>query len=146
MGRSSLRAWLLVVSVLFAVAVVGGIAVTTYVIVADSMQVVTDETTQRIAESASTILRDAFTEADLVAGSQGFVGQARAALVLENVRVQLPSLLNRPGIGEAAYALYAENGTLLWSSSPKGVWTDQRADRASASKDTKTTVTTRQAR
>ena len=142
MIRSSLRVWLFVVSVLFAVAVVGGIAVTTYVIVADGMQTVTDETTQRIAASASTLLRDAFTEADVVAGSQGFVGQSRAALVLESVRVRLPSLLNRPGIGEAEYALYAANGALLWSSSAKGVWEDQRADRTLASRDTKTTVTT----
>jgi signal transduction histidine kinase len=142
MGRSSLRAWLLVVSILFAVAVVGGIAITTYVIVAEGMQSVTDETTQRIASSASTLLRDAFSEADLAAGSQGFVGQARAALVLESVRTQLPSLLNRPGIGEAEYALYAANGTMLWSSSPNGVWATQKADRASASQNAKTTVTT----
>ena len=52
MGRSSLRSWLLVVSILFAMAVVGGIAITTYIIVADGMQGVALDTTQRLATTA----------------------------------------------------------------------------------------------
>ena len=40
MGQLSLRGWLLIVSVLFAVLVVGGVALTTYIIVADGMRVV----------------------------------------------------------------------------------------------------------
>ena len=146
MGRSSLRAWLLVVSILFAVAVVGGIAVTTYVIVADGMQSVAYQTTQRVASSASTILRDAFAEADLAAGAQGLSGRTRAAAALANVRSQLPALLNRPGVSEANYALYGADGALLWSSSSSGVWADQQLDRGLASKDARTTVTTAHSR
>ena len=141
MGRSPLRVWLLVVSVLFAMAVVGGIAITTFIIVANGMQSVAADATARIASSASTLLRDAIADADEGAASQGLVGQSRASAALETVRAEIPALLNRPGVGEAAYALYSANGALLWSSSSKAVWPDQKPDRALASLDTRTTST-----
>ena len=52
MRRSSLRTTLLVISILFAMLVVGGIALTTYVIVSDGMQVVAVDTTRRLASTA----------------------------------------------------------------------------------------------
>ena len=140
MGSPSLRRWLLILSILFAGAIVGGIAVTTYVIVAEGMDGVASEATQRIAAGASAVLREAFSESDLAAGTQGFVGSARAAVALENARAQLPGLFNRPGFGGAEYALYSANGALMWSSALGGVWPDQRADRSLASTDTRTIV------
>ena len=58
MGRSPLRSWLLAVSILFTMLVVGGIAFTTYVIVVDGMQGVAVDSGQRIATAAATIVRE----------------------------------------------------------------------------------------
>jgi two-component system, OmpR family, sensor histidine kinase ArlS len=124
-SRSSLRFWLLIVSVLFAVAVVGGISITTYVIVSDGMQGVAQDTTRRIAASAGTVLNDAANEALVSAGDQGFVGEQRAQFAVQMLRTKLPSLLNRPGLGEAEYALYDSVDNEVWSSSPSAVWVFQ---------------------
>ena len=140
--RSSLRTWLLVVSVLFAVAVVGGIAITTYVIVADGMQGVAFEATQRVSESAATILRDGVTAAQLSAAAQGFSGSGRARLAMQDLRAQLPSLLSRPGISEAEYALYAADGSVVWSSDREALWPDEAAVRRQAAAGPRTTVST----
>ena len=53
----SLRGWLFVVSVLFAVLVVGGVALTTYVIVSDGMRVVVADTAERVSTSAAAIVQ-----------------------------------------------------------------------------------------
>ena len=142
MGRSSLRAWLLVVSVLFAAAVVGGIAITTYVIVADGMQGVAADTAQRVATSASTVVREAVSEAQLSASAQGFVGTARERVALDTVLTRLPSLLGRPGVAEAEYALYSGSGEPIWSSAPTGLWPAMGTARNQAATSDKITVST----
>ena len=58
MRRSSLRATLLAISVLFAVLVVGGIALTSYVIVSDGMQVVAVDTTRRLSSTTDVVVHD----------------------------------------------------------------------------------------
>ena len=117
--RSSLRFWLLLVSVMFAVAVVGGIAITTYVIVSDGMQGVALDTTQRIAASASTILRDA-------------VEQVPRSSTGHSLIAVLPQLLSRPGLGEGEYALYGADGKVIWASSDSAVWPNQDSARVAA--------------
>jgi two-component system, OmpR family, sensor histidine kinase ArlS len=144
MGRSSLRAWLLVVSVLFAAAVVGGIAITTYVIVADGMQGVAGETTQRMAASASTIVRDAMSEAELSAGAKGFEGSARSQVALGTLVTKLPTLLGRPGVAEAEYALYSSGGAVIWSTDRGGVWPSMDGARKAAMETNKVTMSTAQ--
>ncbi|HEY5540950.1 MAG TPA: HAMP domain-containing sensor histidine kinase [Coriobacteriia bacterium] len=141
-SRSSLRFWLLIVSILFAMAVVGGISITTYFIVADGMQGVAQATTQRIGNSAATIVRDAVSEAELTAGAQGFAGTQRAQLALQNVRDKLPSLLNSPGLSEAEYALYDSRGGELWSSSPSALWPGQGEARQRATLSGTSTIST----
>ena len=141
-ARSSLRAWLLAVSILFAIAVVGGISITTYVIVTDGMQGVAFDATQRIATSAATILRDAAAEKELSAGVQGFVGSQRGTLAMTNLRIALPQLLSRPGVGEAEYALYGANGGALWSTNSNGVWPSQATARQEAAAGNLTSVST----
>ena len=143
--RSSLRVWLLFVSVLFAVAVVGGIAVTTYVIVADGMQGVAFDSAQRVSASAGTILRDAINAAQLAAGVEGFAGGNRATLAMQNLRTELPALVNRPGVEEAEYALYAADGTLVWSSDKTALWADQSATRKLAMDGKRATISTARA-
>jgi len=144
MGRSSLRAWLLVVSVLFAAAVVGGIAITTYIIVADGMQGVAADATQRMATSASTVVRDALSEAEVAASAQGFAGTPRAQIALGTVLTRLPSLLGRPGVAEADCALYSATGEPIWSTAPTGLWPGMGALRNQAAAADKITLSTAQ--
>jgi len=139
-GRSSLRVWLLAVSVLFAMAVVGGIAITTYVIVSDGMSGVAYDASQRIAASASTLLRDASNDALLNAAVASSTAQPRQELATATFRGQLPSLLTRPGIGDADYALYDASGRDVWSSDPKAVWPSLAGDRHVAVEQNRTLV------
>jgi len=129
MRRSSLRTTLLFVSVLFAVMVVGGIALTSYVIVSDGMQLVAYDTTQRLAASAEVVLRDAVSDVQLSAGAQGYVGEKRTAVALAGLKNRLPGLFNRAGVKEADYALYDQTLTLLWSSGPAALPAGQQAAR-----------------
>ena len=66
MRSVSLRGWLLAISVLFALLVVGGISLTTYVILSDGMQVVAYNTTERIASSAVSVMRGAVNDAEML--------------------------------------------------------------------------------
>jgi signal transduction histidine kinase len=131
-GRSSLRAWLLAVSVLFAVAVVGGIAITTYVIVADGMQKLASEGAQRISDSAAIVLRDAVSATQISASAPGLTGEERAKRALQGLRSQLPSLFTRPGVNDAEYALYSADDAPIWFSKPAGLWATQSAMRGEA--------------
>ena len=143
-ARSSLRFWLLLVSVLFALAVVGGISITTYVIVSDGMQGVAQGTTQRVAASAATVLRDAASEALAAAGTQGFSGEQRGHFASQTLLAELPSLFNRPGLGEAEYALYDSGDSELWASNRTAVWPNQdEARREAVSTDQITSSTGR---
>jgi signal transduction histidine kinase len=139
-SRSSLRTWLLAVSVLFAIAVVGGVAVTTYVIVSDGMQGVAFETTQRISASTVVIMRDAIHDAQLTAASKGLTGDDASQYALNTLREGLPSLLTRPGVGEAEYALFDASGLELWSTDPTAVWSNQNGLRAQAAGEKRVTL------
>ncbi len=59
MRRSSIRTWLLLSSVVFAVIVVGGIALTTYVILADGLQAVSYDASERLAATAGGVVNEA---------------------------------------------------------------------------------------
>jgi signal transduction histidine kinase len=133
-SRSSLRTSLLIISVLFAVAVVGGIAVTTYVIVSDGVQSLALDSAQRVSASTAAIVRDAINSAQLAATARGLTGNERASVALQTVRNELPSLLARPGAGEAQYALYQANGGEIWAGSPLARWPDQSGARIEASR------------
>jgi signal transduction histidine kinase len=141
-NRSSLRTWLLLVSVLFAIAVVGGVAVTTYVIVSDGMQGVAFDATQRISASTATILRDAINDAQITAASKGLTGEDRSRYALNVVLDELPALLSRPGVGEAEYALFDASGIELWSTKPSAVWPGQSGMRAEAASENRVTLST----
>jgi signal transduction histidine kinase len=145
LGRSSLRTWLLAVSVLFAIAVVGGVAVTTYVIVSDGMQGVAFETTQRVSASTVAIVGDAVIHAQAAAAGKGLTGDDRSEFALNTFLDELPSLLTRPGVGEAEYALFDASGIELWSTDPTAVWTKQDGSRAQAAAENRPTVSTARA-
>lgn len=81
MQRSSLRNWLLLVAVLFSSLVVGGMAVTTYVVVADGMAGVAQDTTLHVALNAADRIERARTAADEpVPGPEGPYPAEAAAL------------------------------------------------------------------
>lgn len=125
MLRWSLRGWLFFVSAFFAALVVGGMAVTTYVVVADGMQTVAAETTERIATSAKAVLREASGEVELAAGYEGLKGAEKDAAALAKLRHQLPSLLAGAGMQGAQFALFNTDDALIWASEPLAIYSKQ---------------------
>lgn len=128
MQHLSLRGWLFIVSVLFAMLVVGGIAVTTFVIVSDGMQVVVDETAERLAVGAAAIVRDVAVDA----GDPAAGGSARDPGAEAYLKSRVADQLVHAGIGEAGFALYDESGELLWNSDLSAVHPEYVAQRERA--------------
>ena len=117
MLKSSLRTTLLLVSILFAALVVGGIALTTYVIVFDGMQIVAYDTTQRLAASGEVVLREAVREAQQSTSGAGGAAR-RASAATATLKRRLPGLFNGAGIREADFALYDAALRPIWFSDP----------------------------
>ncbi len=118
----SLRGWLLFVSVLFAVLVVGGVALTTYVIVADGMQSVVLETTERVASAGAVIAREAVVVEQAAAETEGLTGDELERNVRLRLKDSLPDRLAASGLTGARFALYDADGSLLWYSSPQALY------------------------
>lgn len=112
----SLRGWLLAVSVLFAVLVVGGVALTTYVIVSDGMQVVVSDTSERVSVTAMALVKEAVAESKLAAEGRGLTPDQKVAFAMSELTRQLDRTVQGPGITESAFALYSADGNLLWAS------------------------------
>jgi len=128
----SLRGWLLVVSVLFAVLVVGGVALTTYVIVSDGMRVVVSDTAERVSASAMAVARGVIAESELAAGERGLTVEDRERVARAELVRRLPAEFQGAGLAGGSYALYSSGSELLWSSGARGVHPDQRVARAEA--------------
>ena len=116
MRRSSLRETLLAISVLFALLVVGGIALTSYVIVSDGMQVVAMDTTRRLSTTADVVVHDVVESTERAAIASGLSGDAASDEALASLATALPQALQRAGISEAQFALYDANLKLVWAS------------------------------
>jgi len=132
MRRLSLRGWLLIVSVLFAVLVVGGISLTTYVIVSDGMQVVAYDTTRHMASSAVSALEATVEEVELAVAAADVDDANRDVVALRRVKERLPELLGSAGLSEAEFALYATGPKPIWSSGPQAVHPLQQRRRTEA--------------
>ncbi len=132
MRRGSLRLWLLVVSVLFAVLVVGGIALTTYVIVSDSMQGVAAQTTQRLSQAATAVVRDGVLESQAAADALRLTGSAREQYAASQLGNTVSAQFDRSGLTGAEFALYGANGELVWSSGAEAEHPDARPGREQA--------------
>ncbi|HSK47349.1 MAG TPA: HAMP domain-containing sensor histidine kinase, partial [Coriobacteriia bacterium] len=143
MHRLSLRGWLLIVSVLFAVLVVGGISLTTYVIVSDGMQVVAYDTTQRVADAAVVGLRGAVENVERGMRVEGLQGDQASEVGLRRLTEALPPLLGGAGLSEAEFALYSSEGPeVLWSSSDEAIHAAQLSRRAEAARTGVSTYST----
>ncbi len=132
MRRSSLRTTLFVVSVLFAMLVVGGIALTTYVIVSDGMQVVAIDTTRRLAATAEAVVREVVISAEREAAESGLTGDAADAAAMRIVAARLPDAVSHAGMSEATFALFDSNLDLVWASRTTSATANQLADRRTA--------------
>ena len=135
MHRSSLRTWLLVVSIVFSVIVVGGISLTTYVILADGMQAIAYDVTERLAATASAVVREATAAAESAAASQDSSTTPKAIIADSELARQLPLLLNPETIGGADFVLYNQDLEPIWYSSPTAVSAGQQEDRLRAQQE-----------
>ncbi|MDP2183637.1 MAG: HAMP domain-containing sensor histidine kinase [Actinomycetota bacterium] len=122
MRRSSLRSWLLIVSILFAALVIGGVALTTYVVVSDGMAMVARGATASMGHAATEALKSEITAGKLAAAAEGLEGPAREREALRLVMASMPRILTRGVLqdGEAVlYVLDPATGELeaTWSSS-----------------------------
>ncbi len=132
MRRTSLRTWLLLSSVVFAVIVVGGIALTTYIILADGLQAVAYDTTERLAATARGVVNEAASSAELASAGQGFVGNQLSEVAQVGLDRQLTQILRPLTIGGAEYALYNQDLKPVWFSAPSALAHGQEAERARA--------------
>lgn len=129
MRSGSLRWLLFTVSVLFAVLVVGGIALTTYVIVSDSMQVAAYQTTLRLSETSVAVVSGAVGASEAAADASRLTGEAREQFAAAELSQRVPSLFGRSGITGAEFALYGPDDDLIWFSAAQGIHPDSRAAR-----------------
>jgi signal transduction histidine kinase len=141
-SRSSLRTWLFFVSVVFAIAVVGGVSAITYVIVSDGMQGVAYGAVQRISASSATLVRNAISDAQAAPPNPGLTINERSQAALSKVLGQLHTLLDRPGLNDAEYALFDASGIGLWESGPQGVWNDLGRWRTRAANEKRALIST----
>ena len=142
MQRSSLRTWLLIVSVLFAALVVGGVALTTYVVVSDAMSVVAHDITIRVASAASQIARDQAVLAETQAASQGLEGAALEAEAARMFLRSIPEAFGVSGVGEGQFVYYDEDLDMLWFSDESAVVQDAEEARSQALELRQTTEST----
>ncbi len=121
MHGSSLRAWLLLVSVLFAGLVVGGVALTTYVVVSDGMSVVAHDATLRIANDASEVAKSHATVAKLQAAERGLQGDALEREAEREFLRIIPEIFRGTGLSEGEFAFYDESLEPYWFSDERAV-------------------------
>lgn len=128
----SLRGWLFIVSLLFAVLVAGGVALTTYVIVSDGMQVVAFDTTGRVARSASALLDDAVADAWRKVSDPSLTREDAERLALLELHDTLPRVLSGSGLSRTLFALYDSDFGVVWASEPDAVRPEQASSREQA--------------
>lgn len=116
MRRSSLRTWLLFLSVIFALVLVGAVAVTTYFIVSEGMSRVAYDTAGRLARLASQEVNHRITEAQLDAAAQGLEGAARDAEAERQFLRAIPQLFRGGGVLDGEFAWYDADGEPFWFS------------------------------
>jgi signal transduction histidine kinase len=121
MRLSSLRVRSLILTVLFALVLVGAVSVVSYVVVTDAMADVAEATLRQIAESSSRLLRESVTDARLDAASTGLVGDELEEAALAEVVDSLPGLLHTGGTATGEFALYDQHLDLIWYTDPLAI-------------------------
>lgn len=135
MRRSSLRTWLLLVAALFATLVVGGVALTTYVVVSDGMSVVSQDTIARIARGAAQVVNEEATASKLSAAAEGLEGELREEEAQRRFLRRIPDMFDSGTLSEGELAFYQlKDGTLepIWFSTQRAVVPQVEAQRMRA--------------
>lgn len=132
MRRLSLKALLLLASVLFAVFIVGTIALTTYAVVSDGITSVSKDVARRVAETASHVASVQADMAEQQVEEQGLTGQAADAEARDQLIEDLRTVYTRRVAAEPQLAFYDEHLSLRWSSSADAVLPAKAAARREA--------------
>ncbi|MRR13789.1 HAMP domain-containing protein, partial [bacterium] len=132
MFRSSLRSWLLFVAVLFSGLVVGGMALTTYVVVSDGMSTVARDSTFRVAVGASDIVRSHVTDALLEASRSASSPEERDAEARRLLLRAIPEMLAAGSLSDGEFALYGQDLELLWRSGDRALVSEAQLGRQRA--------------
>lgn len=132
MSRLSLRSLLLIASIVFAVFVVGGISLLTYVVVADGLTSVSEDVAHRVASAVEEVSALQVRLASDQARSEALTGTAEAArahaLMIENLK----AIYGHRGPAEPQIGFYDGRLQLLWSSSASAALPSQAAARRRA--------------
>lgn len=112
MVRSSLRSWLLFVAMLFSALVVGGMALTSYVVVSDGMTVVASDATARVADEAVRVVEDGVRRT--TPGPASDPDDTRSAL--EAAVGAAPAALRSGGLFDGDFVVYGSDLEPVWFS------------------------------
>lgn len=121
MLRSSLRTRLLLVAIVFSGLVVGGMSLTTYVVVSDGMSVAAHDSTLRIAQGASEIAESYIARIPLAVQDPDAQPGPSGAEAREMFLRDVPDMFTAAGLSEGEFALWGAGDEPLWSSSEKAL-------------------------
>ena len=121
MRRSSLRSWLLLVAILFSGLVVGGMALTTYVVVSDGMAVVAHDSTMRLAHAAEQVIADAASRVPAAPEASPPTTFAADPGPASPVVAHLPELLSAGALSDGQFVLYDASLEPLWRTDDSAV-------------------------
>ena len=130
MRRLSLRAVILVASTVFAILVVGGIGLATYVIISNGMQDVSADTVDSLSSTAEAVVHEVVEKAGRDAEAQGLSGDDAVEASREMVASRLPEAIARAGMPGVELALFDKERVLIWGSRSPAMSSAQVADRA----------------
>lgn len=139
MRRSSLRTWVLIVSVVFATLVVGGVALTTYIVVSDAMSGVAHDATVRISTAAERIIRAELIAARTQAEEQGLEGDMLEREAGRTFLESIPEYFGDTGVGEGRFVVWDDELQPMWFGSDDAVYPDSDGARERALATAETT-------
>lgn len=127
MRRLSLRTSLLLASIAFAIVAIGGVALVTYVVVAQGITSVSQDVSLRVASEVERVLTLQLRVAAAQAHAEGLTGtaaQARAqAIAIDN----LETIYGARAPAEPQVAFYDADSVMQWASAPNAVLPKQSA-------------------
>lgn len=132
MRLTSFRTRVLVLAIVFSVAMVAAVLITTFVVVHDGVVGTARIETVRLAELASREVSDTVGHDREAAVASGFSGSAADDAAMTNFLHDLPGIFGVPGFAEGQFALWDATGHVRYRSDPAAVVSDISARRRSA--------------
>lgn len=106
----------MIVAILFSALVVGGMALTTYVVVFDGMSAMADASVTRLAEAASDTAKAGVAAAAAQVAEESPQAQDPDQEARRLFLDAVPELFGSAGLSEGEYAFYTADGELFWYS------------------------------